>query len=472
MRRVSLPGLFLSVLTLGLGPLAWGGIVPMPAASDPDPDRGAELRLLPLPDGIGGAAVRAVLPDGTPVEIRTLDPMVMRGVRLLPVVIPREAATGGVKLELSLDKAAPAASLNEGARRCSRGFLDSMRPFLAGDAASLGARDKASDAAVEGTYLIVTAPAYRAAIEPLAQWKREKGLQVRVASTAETGASRGEIQSWIGNLYRNDPRPPQFVLLVGDVADVPAFDFHGVVSDLPYVTQEGADFLPDMLIGRLSVSDESQAQTVVAKILRHEREPLGPDGRANPDGLGRALVVATDEGSATPVPVSRWIGRTLLDDGFSRVDSVYWPYYQGIGTTRISAVINAGVSLVTYRGWAYGAEGWSSPRFLSGNVHGLSNNWMLPAVFSFVCDNNKFDEPECFGEAWLRAGTPEQPRGAVAFIGNGEPWSHTRFNDALAIGAMTGIHEDGVRRLGDVLDQAKMSLLRQFPMEIPFASDG
>lgn len=188
--------------------------------------------------------------------------------------------------------------------------------------------------------------------------------------------------------------------------------------------------------------------------------------------MGHALVVGTDEGSLTPVPVSRWSRRMLLDDGFSQVDSVFWPYYQGIGTTRISQLVNAGVSLISYRGWAYGPDGWSTPSFISGNVHGLTNGWMLPVVFSFVCDTNKFDEPECFGEAWLRAGTPAQPKGAVAFIGNGVFWSHTRFNDAMAIGAMTGIHDDGVRRLGDILDVAKVNLLRQFPLEIPFSSEG
>jgi hypothetical protein len=472
MRRVALLGLFPSILTVCLGPLAWGQIAPTPAAPDVGKDQGTELRLALLPDGVGGATVRAALPDGTPVDVRTLDPMVMRGVRLLPVVIPREAAAGGVRLELSPDKVAPADPVNEAARRCSRGFFDSMRPFLAGDPASVGALDKAGDTAIEGTYLIITAPAFREALEPLVQWKREKGLAVRVATTDETGVARGQIQSWIGNLYRNDPRPPQFVLLVGDVEDVPAFDFHGVVSDLPYAMQDGNDFLPDMLIGRLSVSDQSQAQTVVAKILRHESDPFREEGSTGADWMGRALVVGADYASSTPRAVSRWIRGNLLDDGFSRVDSVYFPPHQGSGTALIRARINAGVSLVTYRGWAYGPQGWQPPTFISDHVKGLTNDWMLPAVFSFVCLNNKFDEPECFGEAWLRAGTPEQPRGAVAFIGNGEHWSHTRFNDAMAIGAMGGIHDDGIRRLGDVLDYAKMHLLRQFPLEIPYASEG
>lgn len=477
MRRVAILGLFLSILAFCFGPLAWGQNAPAPTAAEASSDPETELRLVPLPDGVGSGTVRAALPDGTPVDVRTLDPMVMRGVRLLPVVMPREAVTRGVSLELVPDKAVPAAPLNEAARHCSRGFLDAMRPFLAGDAASLGALDKAGVAAIEGTYLIVTAPAFREAIEPLAQWKREKGLQVRVATTAETGVARGQIQAWIGNLYRNDPRPPQFVLLVGDVTAptpdmiVPAFDLGGVVSDLPYAMQDGNDFLPDLLIGRLSVSGLSEAQTVVAKILRHESKPLGEDGSVNGDWMGRALVVGADYASTTPRAVSRWIRNRLLEDGFSTVDSVYFPPHQGSGTALIRARLNAGVSLVTYRGWAYGPQGWQPPTFVSGDVRGLSNGWMLPAVFSFVCLNNKFDEPECFGEAWLRAGTPEDPKGGVAFIGNSEHWSHTRFNDAMAIGAMSGIHQDGIRRLGDILDYAKMDLLRQFPLEIPYASE-
>ncbi len=473
MRRVALLGLFLSALTSGLCTWASGQTAPGPVASDIGSHRGPELRLVPLPDGVGGATVREVRPEGASTELRTLDPMVMRGVRLLPVIVPAPNTDSEARLEVRYDKAGPGEMLNGAARRCSRGFFDSWRPLLAGDASFLDAQDKTGSATVEGAYLIITAPRYREAVEPLAQWKREKGLPVRVATTDETGVDRNQIRSWIGDRYRNDPTPPQYVVLVGDIADVPGFDYHGVVSDLPYALHEGDehDFLPDLRVGRLSVSDLSQARTVVAKVLRHERDPDRGEGPAGADWMGRALVVGADYASTTPRAVSRWIRSRLLADGFSRVDSVYFPPHQSSGTRLISQAINDGVSLVTYRGWAYGPEGWQPPNFVSGNVHGLSNGWKLPAVFSFVCLNGKFDEPECFGEAWLRAGTVDDPRGAVAFIGNGEHWSHTRFNDAMAIGAMSSIHQQGIRRLGDILDFAKMDLLRQFPLEIPYASE-
>ena len=66
---------------------------------------------------------------------------------------------------------------------------------------------------------------------------------------------------------------------------------------------------------------------------------------------------------------------------------------------------------------------------------------MMPVVFSFVCLNNNFaDDTPCFGEVWLRRGSLEAPRGAVAFIGNGDsaPLHNAAYDfddDASPIGA-------------------------------------
>ncbi|GAG06510.1 unnamed protein product, partial [marine sediment metagenome] len=102
----------------------------------------------------------------------------------------------------------------------------------------------------------------------------------------------------------------------------------------------------------------------------------------------------------------------------------------------------------------------------------FENGWMLPVVFSFVCNNNDFaNENVCFGEAWIRAGTAQTPKGAVSFIGNSNPWSHTRFNDAAAIGAFNAIR-DGARGMGNILNAAKLEILHEFPAEIAYDNYG
>ncbi len=150
------------------------------------------------------------------------------------------------------------------------------------------------------------------------------------------------------------------------------------------------------------------------------------------------------------------------------MDSVYFPPHWATGPTLIRPRIDAGVSLVAYRGWAYGWQGWEPPKFTVEHIPSLANGMRLPVVMSFVCLNMDFTQPECFGEAWIRAGTPAAPKGAVAFIGNSEHWSHTRFNDAASIGAFRAIGGGGERRLGAIVNAAKFEVLTQFPDRLYF----
>jgi hypothetical protein len=432
-------------------------------------------RLVSIPAEGTGISVRLTDQDGggTPAfDITAGSPAILRGLTVLPVTItPRAAgAKNGddpprrIAFEIRYDEgsAAKQPDAESAAVRFGRGFYEPFAPILpAGQAESISESET-------GSYLIITNPLFLSAIEPLAAWKTEKGFPVTIATTSQTGGTNTQIRDYIARAYQEWTVPPQFVLLVGDVEQLPSFSFHSTISDHPYSTIDGTDFMPDLNVGRLSVSNLPEAETIVAKILRYERDPFVGD---DPGWYKRALVVAGDYGSLTPCPVSRWCRDQLLSDGYSQVDSCYSPPFFVDYLHIIPNTINAGVSIVSYRGWAYGIHGWEPPHFTSTEIPSLTNGWKLPVVFSFVCQNNDFGQPECFGEAWLRAGTAAEPKGAVAFIGNSEPWSHTRFNDACAIGTFNAIHRAGIRRMGDLLNAAKHECLVEFPAEIPYLSD-
>jgi uncharacterized repeat protein (TIGR01451 family) len=435
-------------------------LVVLPAEGTP------RVRLLSTDDG-----------DDPAIDVTAGKPMILRGLRVLPVMIAArtgdlaksgEAMPHMLEIDVRCDGDASSATAASPALLHSRGFFRPLAGMIAPEQLAMIPSES------EGTYLIVTDPQFLAAVEPLAAWKRAKGLDVVVVTTETTGRQNTQVRDYISSLYHSE-NPPQYVLLVGDTPDaslngVPSFDFAGTVSDLPYTLMDGDDFLPDLMVGRLSASTLEQAQTIVAKILRYEQNPYTDEGTA---WFQRGLVVAADYASSTPRPVARWCREQLLDIGYASVDSVYFPPHWGTGTILIPRSINAGVSIVAYRGWAYGIYGWEPPHFTNTEIAGLTNGWKTPVVFSFVCQNNDFRNPEnpCFGEEWIRAGTPTQPRGAVAFVGNSEPWSHTRFNDAAAIGAFEAM-SGGMRRLGDILLSFKMEWLTQFPSEIPFSGDG
>lgn len=435
-------------------------LVVLPAEGTP------RVRLLATDDG-----------DDPAIDVTAGNPMLLRGLRVLPVMIAARAGDPSksgdamphvLEIDVRCDDESSPADVASPALRHSRGFFRPLAGMIAPEQLAMIPSES------EGTYLIVTDPQYLSAVEPLAAWKRAKGLDVVVVTTETTGRQNTQVRDYISNLYHSD-NPPQYVLLVGDTPDamsngVPSFDFAGTVSDLPYSLMDGDDFLPDLIVGRLSVSSLEQAQTIVAKILRYEQNPYMDEGTA---WFEHGLVVAADYASSTPRPVARWCREQLLNIGYAAVDSVYFPPHWGTGAILIPRSVNTGVSIVAYRGWAYGIYGWEPPHFTSTEIAGLSNGWKSPVVFSFVCQNNDFRNPDapCFGEEWIRAGTPTQPKGAVAFVGNSEPWSHTRFNDAAAIGAFEAM-SGGMRRLGDILLSFKMEWLTQFPAEIPFSGDG
>lgn len=313
-------------------------------------------------------------------------------------------------------------------------------------------------------YVIVTPPAYAAAVAPLADWKRRKGLAVTVATTTQTGQTTTAIRNWLRNAYDTWAIPPAYVVLIGDVNDIPSWSFLQNVTDLPYALLDGDDWLPDVMVGRFSVASLLELETMVAKTIAYERTPYLASGDA---WITRALLVAGNYGSETPVSTVTFCGQQLSALGFSTPLTVFWPPpFNWNGVTAITNALQTGVSQVVYRGWAYGTAGWEPPHFTVLDIPSVDNGAMTPVVMSFVCLNGDFAASvPCFGEVFTRQGTPTSFKGAVAFIGNGEHWSHTRYNDAMAISFFERITDPSVVDLGSLMTAGKLRFLDYFPLE-------
>jgi hypothetical protein len=410
--------------------------------------------LVALPRGtktVAAAALEVTGPRGTvtiPAEmVHVGEPMILRGVPVVPV---------------SLDAQAAAAFAG--------GPLASARITLAASGAPLGSGVEASGPPRNrGCYLIVTADEFADALAPLIAWKTQAGFDVQVRRISETGPSKDEIRNYVQNAYRTWTDPPRYLLLVGDVETVPTWRVSGNVSDHHYACVDGDDFVPDLFVGRMSAKTPADVEVQVAKTVRYES---APDTTGGDPWFSRALLVAGNLNSSTPVPLGRWAGQKLLAAGFSATDSVYksnspqHPWWDG--KIPIKYFVDRGVSMVNYRGWAYGDAGWQPPNFWNEHVPTLANGWKLPVVFSIVCHTNNFGNAEidCFGEVWLKAGTPETPKGAVAFIGTGEDHSHSRWNDRIDIGVIQAVTDKDLREVGAILVSAKLGLVPEFPGEV------
>ena len=342
------------------------------------------------------------------------------------------------------------------------------RGFDAAVAAALPGWTAPPSPSGHGTYVVVTTPEFVAAIEPLLAWKRQKGLPTYLATTAETGATNVSIQAWLRNAYVSWEAPPEYVLIVGDVEHIPSWNFSENVTDLPYTHLNEGDWLPDVMLGRFPVADALEVQAIVHKTVAYEKAPY----REDEGWLTRQLMVGGNYGSTTPTHTVKWVGEQLESLGFDpAVEVLFPPFWNGI--TPVTMSLEQGVGMCVYRGWAYGTAGWEPPHFTVDEIPNVNNGAMTPILMSFVCLNGDFAAPEpCFGEVFLRQGTPTEAKGIVAFIGNGEHWSHTRYNDAMAIAYFETYPDPGITDLGMLTLAGRLRFMAYFPHEMSAAEYG
>lgn len=265
--------------------------------------------------------------------------------------------------------------------------------------------------------LIVCGNGLTGAVQPFASWKRQRGLEVELVTYEEVGGTELGLRQAIAGRY-HATSGLAYLILVGDVDQVPTGHgtFQGAASDGTYATIEGDDLYADFLVSRLPARNADEAASMVAKIIAYERDP-----QLGEPWYGRAIGIASDEGSPSDRQRAEWLRDDLLAFGFSDVSRIY----QGLGgtTAGITAAVNAGAGLINYLGHGT-ATSWNSVPFSSGDVRALTNGRRQPWIVDVSCSTGDFTRDECFAEAWLRAGTAAAPAGAVGMIAasTATPW--------------------------------------------------
>lgn len=314
-------------------------------------------------------------------------------------------------------------------------------------------------------YLIIVPDDFYANVLPLAAWKERKGFKVWIRKTSETGTTATQIRTFIGNAYRSWDPTPSYVLLVGAVNKIPAFHYSVPqhVTDNPYVCVDGNDFLPDLFVGRLPAANASELDVMVAKILGYESTPYLDDTL----WYRRALMVGTtyQEGgtpAVTALVTKRIIRSRMLARGYSQIDTVFYPPTR-YGRGPVDSAVNRGVAFINGRGWG-NYDGWGYPQYLSSDVNALANGWKLPVITSIYCGTGNYARNPCFGEVWLRAGTPSSPKGGVAFWGASWTGTSTRWNNCMDYGIYHAIFDRGIHVCGPAMYFGKLEQLMNFPL--------
>ena len=259
----------------------------------------------------------------------------------------------------------------------------------------------------DGPMLAVVVDALQGAVAPFVAWKQQKGIPVEVITTSSVGGSVSGIQTAISARY-GSPEGLTYVVLVGDIAQVPTHTgtAEGNGSDATYTMIDGSDFYADLFVSRISATNPTELETQINKFIRYERDP---DTGAAADWYRKGAGLASNEGSPSDAQRADWVRNDLLGYGFTHVDQIYQP----TGTTaQIAGAVNAGRSVMYYIGHGSGTS-WSNPHFGNNDVLALANGWRQPWIIDVSCSNGTTSLNPCMAEAFLRAGTPTQPHGAV-----------------------------------------------------------
>lgn len=308
-----------------------------------------------------------------------------------------------------------------------------------------------------GRLLLVHADGFADAVQPFAQWKRERGLEVEVVGAADLGGTAEAIAAAVSARYFS-AAGLGYLVLAGDVPGVPSFAglYEGADDDTRFAMVDGDDLYPDLFVSRVSARDEDELATQLEKFIRYERDPE-PGGDWYPHGAGIASIL----GDPTDAERADGLRADLLGFTYETVDRLYEP---AATAAAIDAALEEGRSLVNYLGHGSGTS-WSNPPFGLADVADLANGHRWPLIVDVSCANGRFSDDECFAEAWLRAGTPAVPLGAVAMYSSSTttPWVPPTVMQDEAIDLLA---DGGTWEIGAICLQGMMKVVDTYPGDI------
>ncbi|MEO0091498.1 MAG: C25 family cysteine peptidase [candidate division WOR-3 bacterium] len=336
---------------------------------------------------------------------------------------------------------------------------------------------------IGANYLIITHENFYNAAKPLALWKQKKGMSCKIVNLSEIGNDTASIKSYIRNAYNNWNPRPEYVLLVGDRNFIPLgmyfpnwilyYPYRGTWTDQYYINlTEANDFRDDLYLGRLPCSTPSECSVMVNKIIYYEHGK----GLSKGDWFIKATGIARDQRENNQcfdscyLNAIRHIQNTLLDYGFSQIDTLYTSNNADYSVVEES--ITHGRNFVVYRGSTLSTtDNWNNP--FAVRPERIRNDSMPAVVISPTCRTMFFPEnlpsyPEpqtAAGNKWMKQGTVSVPRGAVAFWGTtthyhaGFDTFQTYWRNAAAIKFFETITKESVFVLGEAIRRTKDSIL-------------
>lgn len=285
-------------------------------------------------------------------------------------------------------------------------------------------------------------------------------------SDAFEAVTPAAIRKKVQEFYHNTEYSLKYAIIIGDHEDVPGAKptaISGVV-DHYYAAIDTNDYAsdigtPDIAVGRVSVSNESELSGVVEKFIKYQSSTS-----TSIAWLKDLSFLATDDQYELAEGTHNYVIDTYTKPkGYMG----YFPNAQEPGGDKLYAVthnatgeksvasIKAGRAIVNYSG--HGANTyWDAPRVSQADVRSLNHNDALPFVISNACITGDYRVKESFAETWIR-----QPKGAIMFWGSMDS-SYWDEDDVLERRMFDGIFKEHNLKFGAITQYALAQLWKQY----------
>lgn len=280
----------------------------------------------------------------------------------------------------------------------------------------------ASDAYVPGytdkpvQMIIVSDSIFRKHLTPLIRWKMLKGIRSTVIYKRSGPADTvyHDLKKRISEVYFNSlvaGNPVQYLLIAGDPSIIPTSRGTSNVSDLYYGEFDGGgDYIPELFIGRLPVSDTTELKGMVKKIIDYETWSYGP---ANDFWSGALATAGEAPGFELYMNGQvQYIYNNYLSKDTS-LKAVRWLYPEASQKDdSLRILFNRGLGILNYTGHGE-AAGFSDPQFRASMVNDLTNTDEYPLIIANACRTAQINVTPCFGTSMVNA----SGKGAIGYIG-------------------------------------------------------
>ncbi len=307
-------------------------------------------------------------------------------------------------------------------------------------------------------YLIITHDSYANVLQPLADWKTQKGYKAKIVTLSDIGGSDSvSIRNYVVNAYNTWQMKPEYLLLVGNPDQIP-FPIYGqtqfgyAYTD-NYYTNVAGDFHNEILPGRLWVFDTMNVKTIIVKVLGYDKTPY----TADPFWIRKGTTIVAEDGTTHGDSVywsdARYAHQHMNNADFVQIDSFATSF--GDSSQDVIDAINNGRSYIFFRGEGVGCWG---PPFSDINPELMQNGLKMPIVISATCETVNW-----IGYEWLNLGTPDNPRGMVGFLGGTSILdSASELRSALTRGTIEGIFCDSFATLGSAAESGRLKYYELF----------